>query len=403
MKLLALGVGLLVTLAPPLSFFFLCWGEEMTLADHRARDLSRLVSQSVRGNPELWKYGALKYVQGPAVPEARESLNIRIYDEDGRLIEASPPREALFVRTGVSPITYNNQIYGRVEIDLDSEVATHSAVLALVFGLIGTCVGLGLFHYPTLLVREAKQKHDLLIEGLQKDLDEARSRKDELDSILADREALLQEIHHRVKNNLQIITSLINLRLRRQDNEEVRSILGNIKSKVMVMAQVHDHLYQSNDLALVAMEPYLQSIVGGYGQDFSASGALLVYRVSAPEVYLNLESALSVGLIVSELVMNSQKHAFVGRERGTISVSMERTGPVQVSLVVADDGIGPTAPPPESGDAPRALGMKLVSALASRMSAVPRITGPGYRVELDLTEFGPNRPFDPGVTGDPRP
>jgi len=403
MRLLALGVALLVTLAPPLSFFILCWGDEKAVADEQSRDLSRQVSQSVRGNPELWKYGALKYVQVPPAPEARTPLNIRIYDEDGRLMEQSPPRTAPFVRTGVSPIFYNNQIYGRVEIDFESEVAVRSLVLALIFGLVGTGVGLALFHYPTVLVREAKQRRDLIIEGLQKDLDEARSRKDELNATLADRETLLQEIHHRVKNNLQIINSLINLRLRRQDNDEVRSILGNIKSKVMVMAQVHDHLYQSSDLALVAMEPYLQSIVGGYGQDFSASGALLTYRVSAPEVYLNLESALSVGLMVSELVMNSQKHGFAGREKGTISVSMERKGPLQVTLVVADDGVGIT-PPPQSGEAPKALGMKLVSALASRMSAVPRITGPGYRVELDLTEFGPNRPFDPGmVVGEPRP
>jgi PAS domain S-box-containing protein len=196
-----------------------------------------------------------------------------------------------------------------------------------------------------------------------------RERTIELERLLREKVVLLTEIHHRVKNNLQSISGLIHMLAARAHLRPLHETIEALEQRIQTMALVHETLYRSSDLAAVDMQSYLERITRMQIGAPDSTRLKVEIDVRASGVTLDLDSALRCGLIVNELVQNAVKHAFRGRKRGRIEVSMTRTGSRLVARV-ADDGIGLPAQLDLDSDA--TLGLRLVRGLAEQLGGTAR-------------------------------
>ena len=195
---------------------------------------------------------------------------------------------------------------------------------------------------------------------------EAALRKNErqLRVALAERETLLRELHHRVKNNLQVVSSWLSLQLGHVADPNVRALVAASQSRIGAMAMVHEKLYQADDLTSVDLPGYLENIASAVRATHAVPGRRIDIDVVAEPLTLNLDKAVLAGLIVNELVMNGFKHAFTGRKRGRIRVRAQLSDE-QVELAVADNGIG--MPPGTTLTTVRTLGLQIVHGLATQL------------------------------------
>jgi len=182
---------------------------------------------------------------------------------------------------------------------------------------------------------------------------------------LGEKEALLKEVHHRVKNNLQLITSLLNLQAARVADPAVAELFADSRNRVRAMALVHENLYRAGNLSSIPMGRHLRSLCthlnGAYGS--LAQNVCLVVKVD--DLHLEMDRAVPCGLIVNELVSNALKHAFPDGRKGSISIELHPGGEGRTVLVVADDGVGL----PAELDIARSstLGLRLVGDLAEQL------------------------------------
>ena len=149
------------------------------------------------------------------------------------------------------------------------------------------------------------------------------NQKENIDKALQERELLLREIHHRVKNNLNIISSLIQLQSRRIKNEDVKSIFKESQNYILSMSKVHQHLYEQEDVKEVDVDSYFKSLLAEL--IISRGDKSISYNIHSEEVRLKLDQALVLGILTSELVTNSLKHAFT-KNSGNISVELRKEG-----------------------------------------------------------------------------
>lgn len=149
------------------------------------------------------------------------------------------------------------------------------------------------------------------------------NQKENIDAALQERELLLREIHHRVKNNLNIISSLIQLQSRRIQNEDVKNIFKESQNYVLSMSKVHQHLYEQEDVKEVDMNSYFKSLLAEL--IISNGDDSIGYDIHSKEVCLKLDQALVLGILTSELVTNSLKHAFT-KNKGNISIELRKDG-----------------------------------------------------------------------------
>ncbi len=166
-----------------------------------------------------------------------------------------------------------------------------------------------------------------------------------LKASLQEKNVLLKEIHHRVKNNLQVVSSLLYLQESRARDSESRSVLGECRSQIAAMALIHEDLYRSTDLASVDFGAYIRRLVEKLARTFGASPRVAV-EFDLQEISLSIEKAIPCGLILNELCVNAFKHAFpmdqdgVGAGPPKLTVGLKRTGGGMVSLSVWDNGVG---------------------------------------------------------------
>lgn len=200
----------------------------------------------------------------------------------------------------------------------------------------------------------------------------------EKDKLLDERGVLLQEMQHRVANSLQIIASVLLLKARAVSSEESRLHLQDAHDRVMSIAAVQDHLQPSS--GVVDVQPYLTKLCGSLASSMMRGGRGLTLHVDADRAMISSQEATSLGLIVTELVINCLKHAFPGDIKGRVEVVYRRT-PLGWTMAVRDDGVG--MPPPEAVKKV-GLGTSIVEALASQLEAtvVTSDAEPGTRVEL---------------------
>jgi PAS domain S-box-containing protein len=181
---------------------------------------------------------------------------------------------------------------------------------------------------------------------------------------LSEKSILLKEIHHRVKNNLQIIISLLNLSAARLSDSEVQRMLEDSNQRIRTMAMIHERLYQSEDFERIDFREYTVTLVSELIASHH-SGNRIIPRFDLGVDVLSLDLAIPCGLILNELVTNSVKHAFPGSRTGSISIRFEEREDGKYALEVADDGIGLSRKPDLDGM--ESLGMKLVDVLTQQL------------------------------------
>jgi two-component sensor histidine kinase len=184
---------------------------------------------------------------------------------------------------------------------------------------------------------------------------------------LREKEVLLKEIHHRVKNNLQVISSLLNLQARYLPDPAARAIFSQSQNRVQSIALVHERLYESADLSHVNFGKYLSVLLENVFDTHDAASRGLTKIIDVGDANLTVDVAIPCGLIVNELVTNALKHAFPGGRTGTVRVSLRQNPDGAMDLTVQDDGVG--MPP---GIDPRntvSLGLDLVVTFAEQLNA----------------------------------
>ena len=184
-------------------------------------------------------------------------------------------------------------------------------------------------------------------------------------SALKEKEVLLQEVHHRVKNNLQVISSMLNLQKSFVNDPETLNLLEESTNRIATMSFIHESLYRNTDFANISFAEYLQRLSANLIQSYSRNDCEVVLQTVFDEVYLSLEQAIPCGLITNELVSNSLKYAFPDRPQGTITLRIQHIEGGGVELEVSDDGVG--LPPGMDFAKNDSLGVYLVQALTEQI------------------------------------
>ncbi|GAB1542755.1 hypothetical protein NUACC21_54290 [Scytonema sp. NUACC21] len=195
-----------------------------------------------------------------------------------------------------------------------------------------------------------------------------RERKqvvDQLEHSLEEKETLLKEIHHRVKNNLQIISSLLRMQSRRAREESTMMLFQESQNRVQSMALIHEHLYQSPEISQIDFGEYIRSLTDNLFRCYGISQKIIVLTIETNGIKLNLDTAIPCGLLINELVSNSLKYAFPKGRRGEIVIRLMSATDNTITLTVSDSGIGI----PESLDwsNTHSLGLRIVHNLTRQI------------------------------------
>jgi PAS domain S-box-containing protein len=226
------------------------------------------------------------------------------------------------------------------------------------------------------------------------DVTERKAAREQIERSLVEKTALLNEVHHRVKNNLQVISSLLKMQARNSP-PQVEAVLAESYSRVRAMSLIHQLLYEHGDLARVRLGVYLQRLVSLLRDTYNDLRKTVDIQLigADAELYLDLQQAIPCGLIVTELITNCFKHAFPDGRQGTITVRLDEPEPGTGRLVVSDDGVGI----PESvvlGEG-RSLGFRLLPTLAEQVGGrLALIRENGVRYELSFRFSHHSEPGD---------
>jgi len=224
----------------------------------------------------------------------------------------------------------------------------------------GTLVPVEISTFPV------KVEGQTLVLGIARDITERKRAGERVRASLREKEVLLQEIHHRVKNNLQVICSLLRLQSRNIKDEEALAVFRDSQNRIRSMALIHEKLYRSQDLARVDFGGYIRSLASSLIRSYRTHSGRVRLQVDVSDVSLPIDAAVPCGLIINELVTNSLKHAFPGGRKGEIRVMLRSNHDHQVTLTVGDNGVGlPQDVDPEDT---QPLGLELVNALVEQVA-----------------------------------
>jgi hypothetical protein len=220
--------------------------------------------------------------------------------------------------------------------------------------------------------------------AMYSDITERKRAAKALEASLREKELLLKEIHHRVKNNLQTISSLLYLQSLSTDDEQQVALLKDARSRVISMGLIHQKLYQSADIAHIPFIDYIRDLIDFLADSYGIDPEKVhtIVRVTPPDLTMELDTGIPCGLILNELITNAFKYAFRGREGGTITITMEQD-PRQYALTVSDNGNG--IPPDLDLSTTKSLGMTIVSDLVSQLEGeleIVRQPGATYRIQF---------------------
>ncbi len=196
-----------------------------------------------------------------------------------------------------------------------------------------------------------------------------------LRAALQEKELLLKEIHHRIKNNIQIIVSLLRLQASQMADDRLKAALLVCQSRVRSIALIHEKLYQSSDLSAIDFGDYIRTLAGELLRLFGTDPSQVQLDVRAQGIRLATKKAISCGLIISELVINALKYAFPGGRKGMISIEMAVPSPGRMVLVVSDNGVG--LPDDFDDRKARRLGFQIVSDLVKQLDGELQIETTG--------------------------
>lgn len=207
--------------------------------------------------------------------------------------------------------------------------------------------------------------------AIKQDITDNKNNDIRLKESLQEKETMLKEIHHRVKNNLQIISSLLNMQADRYRNPEAIEAINTSRNRVKAMAIVHENLYRSSDLAKTKMDSYINSLIANIYSVYGVSTERIAFSCSTSGIVFGLDTIIPLGLIINEAISNSLKHAFPDGRGGEIQVELSENSGSNFLLRIKDDGIGvPKGFRTETADS---LGMILITGLASQLEGSAKL------------------------------
>ena len=241
--------------------------------------------------------------------------------------------------------------------------------------IISFTIGLVLALISVVLYARTNRERKKALELLQRQNENIKKQKEE-------KEVLLKEIHHRVKNNLQVINSLIRLQCSYTDDQQALDLFDECQNRIISMALIHEQMYEAHDLSNINIQHYIKELAENLLRSYRLNQHINLDIEVGIET-MTLDTLIPLGLLLNELISNSLKHAFKDQEEGTISVIMDRNQNGKFVLEVGDDGVG--LPKDFSFNNAHTLGMELVVTLSSQLDGtVERIDRPGthFRIEF---------------------
>ena len=200
-----------------------------------------------------------------------------------------------------------------------------------------------------------------------RDVTDRRHAEERLIASLQEKETLIREIHHRVKNNLQIISGLLDMTRMRTPDSTTNSILTDMMMKIKTMAQIHTRLYESKQFDKINMGSQIRDQVTDLSSIYGRSGAEIQITIDSEDIYLPVDQAIPCALVVNEVLSNAFKHAFRGKTQGILSVSAKQTDD-HISIIIQDDGVG--IPGDMDIDKTTSLGLKLIRNLVLQLARI---------------------------------
>ena len=224
-------------------------------------------------------------------------------------------------------------------------------------------------------------------------MNELRESNRMLEDALSEKDVLISEIHHRVKNNMQIISSLIELQCSNHEESALRNQLSTIKDRIRAMGIVHEILYNSKNFREIRLHDYIERLISNLDISLTGDDVDNEYRIFIDkDLTINFESAIPIGLIINEIVTNSIKHAFPDKKTGIITVAVNKQPGGFFIIEASDNGCG--MPEKKKDNNGKGLGRKLIDLLSRQMDGTVEYrvdNGTSYSVEIKITNKEENR------------
>ena len=237
--------------------------------------------------------------------------------------------------------------------------------------------------HDDLALQIAKQNTELIATNaaLYTENTERQQAEKQIKASLKEKEVLLKEIHHRVKNNLQIISSLLKLQSRSTDNIQTLAMFKESQGRIRSMALIHEKLYQSKDLSRVNFAEYIASLSANLFRSYEIDISAIKPVMNIENIYLEIDVAVPCGLIINELVSNSLKYAFPSGSSGEIKIELYSVDQRNLTLIVADNGVGISRN--LDWQDLKTLGLQLVNNLVEQLGGIVNIdstSGTEFRI-----------------------
>ncbi len=214
-----------------------------------------------------------------------------------------------------------------------------------------------------------KQNNEIVgIAIFSRDVSDKVASETEFKSALKEKEVLLKEVHHRVKNNLQVISSILNLQTSYVKDKETADLLKECQNRIKTMAYIHESLYQTKDFLHINFSEYIINLVKNLFYSYDANQQKIKTIFDIDTIFLNLDTSIPCGLIVNELVSNALKYAFTDSSMGCITIKIKKTKKDKIEMVIADNGKG--LPDNIDYKNTETLGLQLVTILAEQISGI---------------------------------
>ena len=227
----------------------------------------------------------------------------------------------------------------------------------------------------------------LRMTGIDLDISERKQAETEIKESLREKEVLLQEIHHRVKNNLQVISSLLDLQSQRFTDQAALEVFQESQNRIKLMALVHETLYKYKDFVRLNFSEFVKTLTDYLFRAYQKEASDITLELNLDQVRLKLDKAIPCGLIISELISNSLKYAFLNQSQGKISLSLTYDDKNYLNLIVQDNGVG--FPVNWESGKGKSLGLQLVNILTNQLEGTLELNhqvGTEFRIsflELD--------------------
>jgi hypothetical protein len=232
-----------------------------------------------------------------------------------------------------------------------------------------------------------KDGRTIKLVGTFQDITEQKRSEDQIKASLAEKEVLLREIHHRVKNNLALINSLLSLRAEYPSDKSAQEMFDEVRTRIRSMAVAHEILYQSDNLAHLSVRDYIENLLNHILYSHVSVGTSIFVEKDIEEVSFGLSTAIPLGFLITELLSNCLKHAFPDGRQGKVWLSLGSVNEHEFELSVADDGVGI----PESVDLknPRSMGMDLIDTFVQQLHGWIEVKRKeGTEVRIRFREIG---------------